>query len=140
MSNEYTVNWKRSYADYVNANVISKLAGRKLVDVAGLEVGSDQVDFVCEDGYAFRLYHSQDCCESVNITDIDNDIDNYKGATILSAEEVQGETGNDEYGNTYTWTFYKIETDRGGIFIRWYGESNGYYSESVDAIEGEVIK
>jgi len=49
---------------------------------------------------------------------------------ILLAEEViQIDEKNYESG---TWTFYKLSTIWANITIRWLGESNGYYSESVD--------
>ena len=53
------------------------------------------------------------------------------GAVVRVAEEREGESENVEYG-TQTWTFYTLRTNKGSIDIRWLGESNGYYSESVD--------
>lgn len=113
----------------------SVLAGKTLVSVEGLSKESDKVIFNTSDGCSYKMYHSQDCCECVCINDIESDVEDFSGALILSAEELQGDTPSDhvwEYEpDSYTWTFYKIETDKGGVFIRWLGESNGYYGEDV---------
>ena len=80
----------------------------------------------------FRFFHYQDCCESVNIDDIVGDLSDLVGTPILMAEEVSGYVGPEpEYADSYTYTFYKFATRRGYVDVRWLGESNGYYSESV---------
>jgi hypothetical protein len=62
------------------------------------------------------------------------------GSPILLAEEAIrfGENPEGvkvpEYQDSYTWTFYRLSTIKGNVTIRWYGESNGYYSESVSFI------
>lgn len=70
--------------------------------------------------------------------DIVGDREDVIGTPILLAEEVTHENDNPEdikvpeYQDSFTWTFYKLSTIKGSITIRWYGESNGYYSESVE--------
>lgn len=89
--------------------------------------------FELENGKSYIFYHSQDCCEFVYVEDINGDINSIIGEEILKFEE---RTQNDENAcESGTWTFYDIETLTKHIQIRWYGESNGYYSESVDFCE-----
>ena len=116
--------------------LFSILKGKTIIKIEGLETDSDNVFFETLDGCRYHMYHSQDCCESVLIDDICGDINDILNSPILLAEEV---TSNENpegiekgYQESFTWTFYKLSTFKGDITIRWYGESNGWYSESVD--------
>jgi hypothetical protein len=90
--------------------------------------------FETTDGQKCKLYHEQDCCESVGIESIDGDLNDLIGSPIAMAEEV---TSNDPYfgkpenPESFTWTFYKLATAKGYVTVRFLGESNGYYSEGV---------
>ncbi|HCT6924804.1 TPA: hypothetical protein OT661_005260 [Pseudomonas aeruginosa] len=114
---------------------ISDLLGKTIKQITGLEAGSDSVDFECEDGSLFRMYHVQDCCESVSIDDIEGDASDLVGQPLVVAEDVSSDdfpAPPGDYVESYTWTFYRLATVKGFVVIRWLGESNGYYSESVD--------
>jgi len=83
----------------------------------------------------FRFFHYQDCCESVHIDDIVGDLSDLVGEPLLMAEEVSGEAPvefNEMDHEMVEWTFYKLATRKGYVDVRWMGESNGYYSTSVN--------
>ena len=108
------------------------LRGRILCRVE--EFGNDELRFYLTEDHYVRLHHNQDCCESVTIEDIVGDLDDLVGTPLLLVEErvSRNEDGTDEmYADSYTWTYYSFRTIKGSVDIRWYGSSNGYYSESV---------
>lgn len=121
----------------------SALVGKTLKSVI-VSDDKDEIRFITIDGDAFLMYHFQDCCESVTVDDICGDIDDIIGSQIVVADEVSSCDSErdataephgwqpDKYEESYKWTFYKIDTVKGGVTIRWFGASNGYYSESVD--------
>lgn len=95
--------------------------------------GNDQIAILAS-GRWFVMAHSQDCCESVCIEDAPTVSASTRGARIVNASE-DITTGDGEHGDTFTATFYQIRTEREDISLTWRGESNGYYSESVDFAE-----
>jgi len=115
---------------------LDELVGKKIKEIKGLEKESEEVRIFTEDGNEYLFYHPQDCCEQVNLNDFEMSSDTLVGGTVLSAEAVERDNEGEkpEGAESYTWTFYKIETDKGGLWMRWLGESNGYYSESVDFV------
>lgn len=113
-----------------------ELLGRMLYKVT--EDGEELRLYLTETNYV-RFYHSQDCCESVYIESIVGDLNDLVGEPLLMAEAV-----SDYYADplcdgeeSYTWTFYKFATRKGYVDVRWYGSSNGYYSEGVSV---EVVR
>lgn len=152
--------------EYIESSDFSTLKGKVLKEV---RVEKDEVFFVTDKGEEFKLFHSQDCCESVSVEEVIGDTKDLIGAAILLAEEVSStepdeaalaqrkaeyekekaeyeKDGREFYYSSFesytesryeseTWTFYKLSTIKGSVTIRFYGSSNGYYSESVDFVQ-----
>lgn len=127
------------YYNNQKAAQLSELIGKTLVSVTNLE--DDEIHFVTQDGDKFIMKHFQDCCESVCVDDVCGDLEDLVGSPIIQAEDVSNETEDPpskytgDWGESETWTFYKLATNKGSVTIRWYGTSNGYYSERVDFVK-----
>jgi hypothetical protein len=118
-----------------NEDVLKRMIGRVFNKVE-CNQEKDKVVFHCDDG-AVEMYHSQDCCENVDIEDICGDLSDLEGSEILVAEESSNSEDpapkeREWVDYSYTWTFYTFRTHKGTVTIRWFGTSNGYYSESVN--------
>lgn len=113
---------------------IDVLAGKTFDEIVNID--DEEIQFRSNDGPSYRMYHSQDCCEHVYVEDVVGDLKDLVGVPIIIAEEVDSdnETAKDSYDESFTWTFYKLRTIKGSVLIRWYGSSNGYYSESVSIV------
>jgi hypothetical protein len=129
------------------------LKGRVLTSVVRLD---NSMIFTDNDDSVFQLMHRQSCCEHVYIESIVGDLFDLINNPILMAEQVsnsnKGEVPasalSEDYvydddmnestimrpPKSYTWTFYKLATIKGYVDIRFFGSSNGCYSESADLI------
>lgn len=111
-----------------------KLIGKTLIHIEGMYDGSEEVKLHCSDGTLFTLYHPQDCCEQVELYDVCGDVDDLLNTPIIVADETTNTTDAavEDWHDSWTWTLYKLATVKGWVDLRWYGSSNGYYSEEVE--------
>jgi len=120
-----------SFTGYDSRSEVSNLVGKTFTKIERFE---DELIFWAEnksDSYA--LFHEQDCCETVYLEDVIGDLADLENSPILLAEEASSTDlpPISEDDESYTWTFYKFSTIKGSVTLRWYGVSNGYYSERV---------
>ena len=115
---------------------ISVLVGKTLSYISKTH---EEIYFKVSETERYKMYHEQDCCESVIIEDICGELEWLIGEPILRAVKRTDEDrkNNVDEDESFTWTFYELATIKGSVTIRWYGTSNGYYSESVDFVRME---
>lgn len=108
----------------------SHLTGKVISCIKEDEEDDYELHIECSDGTHFKMFHDQDCCESVKLIDGLEDLKALIGGRIEFAEVIVN--GQDKNNDHETWTFYKLSTIQASATLRWYGTSNGYYSEGVD--------
>lgn len=116
---------------------LAEIIGKTCVSVT--QTGDESITFVTTEGTEFVMYYEADCCAQCSINDVSGDLQDLVGSPLLIAECVTSDEGAilSESGyepDSFTWTFYKFATAKGHVTVRWYGTSNGYYSETATFI------
>lgn len=121
----------------MKVNTYSEFSGKTIQEIRGCKKHSDEVTIIFTDGSCLKFYHQQDCCETVLLEDFDITPEWLVNSNIISVEERISRSGEgikplNNWAYSYTWSFYVIKTSSSTMVLRWYGESNGWYSETVD--------
>ncbi len=128
-----------SYYDQNTEDNLKALVGQTVTAIDRKGGGEVLMRLHLADGSTMAFIHQQDCCESVSLDDVEGSDEDIIGSPITLAEEVSetpaepADPLDKEYG-TFTWTFYRLATVKGYMTLKFYGTSNGYYSESVDFV------
>lgn len=116
------------YINTISIKEVQKNMANGIKEAKGLYKGSTEAVFICKNGYAIKMLNR--AYSRVEIENIDTDYDIFSDTDFCEIYESTNK-GNTDFGSC-TWTFYNIKTNKGYASIRWYGSSNGYYSEKVD--------
>jgi hypothetical protein len=134
------------YREQLNVDVMLGEVLKNVIRINAHETessyGDEEIIFELVSGKKYKLFHRQDCCESVTIKDISGDLNDLVGLPLKMSEEVASFDENAKIsesrgGDSHTWTFYKFATEKGYVTMSWYGTSNGYYSEGVNFTEAD---
>lgn len=131
------------FYDYGTEIPFNSLLGKTIVNIEGAEQYSERIIFTCSDGTVYAMFHGQECCEEVYLEDVCGDINCLLNKPITVAD-VRTNSENrkpetDSYDH-FTWTFFHLATIHGYVTIRWYGSSNGYYSETAGLYKDFVFE
>ena len=116
--------------------IITEMIGKTITRIEEI-YDAESLIFFAESGEIYRMYHDQDCCETVYLEDVVGDFKDllHSPLTVAQSTSNKDDSAKDGDPDSYTWTFYHFATIRGSVHLRWYGFSNGYYSETVSISE-----
>ena len=80
--------------------------------------------------HVLEMIHHQDCCETVYLADVVGSFEDLIGYPLLEVSESTVNTNSE--GMSSTASYYNFNTVKASVQLRWVGESNGFYSETVD--------
>ena len=115
----------KEYAASVN---LKELEGKTITAVVYDE--TDESLLIHLNTHVLEMIHHQDCCETVYLTDVVGSFEDLIGYPLLEVAESIVNAESD--GISSTASYYNFRTVKASVQLRWLGESNGYYSETVN--------
>lgn len=117
----------------IEDQIFEELIGKTLTAIKVDEKYAAWILFVVSEDEKYLLHNDEADCNDVQVTidDINGDINDLVGSPLTMAESVSNEAFEKTQDAEGTWTFYRFATIKGYVDIRWFGTSNGYYSETV---------
>jgi hypothetical protein len=102
------------------------------VKITDAKFEDDELKIFLEDGRVCRIFHDQDCCETVKMIQESRDLSEIIGEEMTAIDIDSRDNGafSDE-SSTITKVTISIENWPYTYSQLWLGESNGYYSEAL---------
>ena len=113
---------------YSQAINIDQIKGMTITAVVYKE--SDESLLIHLNTHVLEMIHHQDCCETVYLADVVGSFEDLIGYPLLEVSESTVDTNSEDMSSTAT--YYNFNTVKASVQLRWIGESNGYYSETVN--------
>ncbi|HET8686396.1 MAG TPA: hypothetical protein VFM18_06995, partial [Methanosarcina sp.] len=66
---------------------MKEFEGKIIKSISGCEIDSDRIIISFEDGSDIKMYHEQDCCESVYVENVQGEPSKHIGAIFYSIDE-----------------------------------------------------
>ena len=115
---------------YKHAINVEQLTGMTITAVVYKE--SNESLLIHLNTHVLEMIHQQDCCEIVYLADVVGSFEDLIGYPLLEVSESFAEGELEGYESS-TVSYYNFNTVKARVQLRWVGESNGYYSETVDS-------
>ena len=113
---------------YSSPIAIEQLNGMTITAVVYKE--DDESLLIHLNTHVLEMIHHQGCCETVYLADVVGSFEDLIGYPLLEVSESIVDIGNSDISSTAS--YYNFKTVKASVQLRWIGESNGFYSETVD--------
>ena len=114
--------------EYRSTTQFEQLQGMTITAVVYKEVNESLLIHLYT--HVLEMIHHQECCESVYLEDVVGSFEDLIGYPLLEVSESIVDIATEDMSSTAS--YYNFRTVKASVQLRWVGESNGYYSETVD--------
>lgn len=112
----------------------AELTGETLTYI-DIDPENDEILLTTQSGRRIKFHHRQDCCESVRIVGTDGEWRSLIGKPLVEVKHDAVNADDEGSDGSATRTTLTFRVDDATVISRWFGNSNGYYSERVDIEE-----